>query len=69
MGSSAKKKKEKQKDFQVWDGKSAQLEPTDIEQKPKHKVGKDKAKPSNFTDTSFKSKSMSFSFIFLGLDS
>ncbi|PWY83541.1 hypothetical protein BO70DRAFT_335638 [Aspergillus heteromorphus CBS 117.55] len=40
MGSSAKKKKEKQKDFQ----------------KPKLRVGKAKAKPENFTDTSFKSK-------------
>lgn len=30
---------------------------TDIDaQKPKYKVGKDKAKSSNFTDTSFKSK-------------
>ncbi|KAL1956374.1 hypothetical protein VTO42DRAFT_7357 [Malbranchea cinnamomea] len=42
MGSSAKKKKEKKKDFQ----------------KPKLKVGKAKPKPSNFTDTSFKSKSI-----------
>ncbi|KAG5958487.1 hypothetical protein E4U57_001300 [Claviceps arundinis] len=42
MGSSTKKKKEKQKDFQ----------------KPKYKVGKTKAKASNFTDTSFKSKSI-----------
>lgn len=40
MGSSTKKKKEKKKDFQ----------------KPKLKVGKAKAKPANFTDTSFKSK-------------
>ncbi|KAL2819984.1 Rix1 complex component [Aspergillus granulosus] len=42
MGASAKRKKEKQKDFQ----------------KPKLKVGKAKAKPENFTDTSFKSKSI-----------
>ncbi|KFG77496.1 hypothetical protein MANI_028598 [Metarhizium anisopliae] len=42
MGSSAKKKKEKQKDFQ----------------KPKYKVGKTKPKASNFTDTSFKSKAI-----------
>ncbi|CAK7217327.1 rRNA processing protein [Sporothrix bragantina] len=42
MGSSNRKKKEKQKDFQ----------------KPKLKVGKAKAKPSNFTDTSFKTKSI-----------
>ncbi|KAI9721300.1 MAG: hypothetical protein M1812_002462 [Candelaria pacifica] len=42
MGSSARKKKDKQKDFQ----------------KPKLKVGKAKSKPSNFTDTSFKSKSI-----------
>ncbi|KAJ5092636.1 Pre-rRNA-processing protein ipi1 [Penicillium alfredii] len=40
MGSSAKRKKEKQKDFQ----------------KPKLRVGKTKAKPDNFTDTSFRSK-------------
>ncbi|RAL10971.1 IPI1/TEX10 family protein [Aspergillus homomorphus CBS 101889] len=42
MGSSAKKKKEKQKDFQ----------------KAKLKVGKTKVKPDNFTDTSFKAKSI-----------
>ncbi|KAI5464483.1 Rix1 complex component [Mariannaea sp. PMI_226] len=42
MGSSNKKKKEKQKDFQ----------------KPKFKVGKAKPKASNFTDTSFKSKAI-----------
>ncbi|KAL2758567.1 hypothetical protein ACRALDRAFT_2133535 [Sodiomyces alcalophilus JCM 7366] len=42
MGSSSKKKKEKAKDFQ----------------KPKFKVGKAKAKPSNFTDTSFKAKAI-----------
>ncbi|KAG5923371.1 hypothetical protein E4U42_004976 [Claviceps africana] len=42
MGSSTRKKKEKQKDFQ----------------KPKYKVGKTKAKASNFTDTSFKSKAI-----------
>ncbi|RBQ68025.1 hypothetical protein FVER14953_02287 [Fusarium verticillioides] len=42
MGSSNKKKREKQKDFQ----------------KPKFKVGKDKPKASNFTDTSFKSKAI-----------
>ncbi|KAJ5179999.1 Pre-rRNA-processing protein ipi1 [Penicillium capsulatum] len=42
MGSSAKRKKEKQKDFQ----------------KPKLKVGKAKAKPENFTDTSFRSKAI-----------
>ncbi|CAM1501745.1 Fc.00g037290.m01.CDS01 [Cosmosporella sp. VM-42] len=42
MGSSTRKKKEKQKDFQ----------------KPKFKVGKEKPKASNFTDTSFKSKSI-----------
>lgn len=43
MGSSTKKKKEKKKDFQ----------------KPKLRVGKTKAKPANFTDTSFKSKGTS----------
>ncbi|KAK4124995.1 hypothetical protein N657DRAFT_643786 [Parathielavia appendiculata] len=42
MGSSTKKKKEKKKDFQ----------------KAKLKVGKAKAKAANFTDTSFKSKSI-----------
>ncbi|KAL6230493.1 Rix1 complex component [Aspergillus navahoensis] len=42
MGASTKRKKEKQKDFQ----------------KPKLKVGKTKAKPDNFTDTSFKSKTI-----------
>jgi pre-rRNA-processing protein IPI1 len=42
MGSSAKRKKEKQKDFQ----------------KPKLKVGKAKAKPENFTDTSFRAKAI-----------
>ncbi|KAI1300440.1 Rix1 complex component [Xylaria venustula] len=42
MGSSDKKKKEKKKDFQ----------------KPKLKVGKTKPKAANFTDTSFKSKSI-----------
>ncbi|POS88272.1 hypothetical protein EPUL_000892, partial [Erysiphe pulchra] len=40
MGSSARKKKEKAKDFK----------------KQKLRVGKTKAKPDNFTDTSFKSK-------------
>ena len=42
MGSSAKKKKEKQKDFQ----------------KPKLKVGKARPKNTNATDTSFTSKSI-----------
>ncbi|EFW16351.1 rRNA processing protein [Coccidioides posadasii str. Silveira] len=42
MGSSQKRKREKKKDFQ----------------KPKLKVGKEKPKASNFTDTSFKSKSI-----------
>ncbi|POR32553.1 Pre-rRNA-processing protein IPI1 [Tolypocladium paradoxum] len=42
MGSSAKKKAEKKKDFQ----------------KPKYKVGKTKPKASNFTDTSFKAKAI-----------
>lgn len=40
MGSSAKRKKEKKKDFQ----------------KVKLKVGKTKAKADNFTNTSFKAK-------------
>lgn len=43
MGTSAKRKKEKKKDFQ----------------KPKLKVGKAKPKAANFTDTSFQAKSMS----------
>lgn len=43
MAKSAKAKKEKKKDFQ----------------KPKLKVGKTKAKASNFTDTSFKARSIS----------
>ncbi|KFY44689.1 hypothetical protein V495_03308 [Pseudogymnoascus sp. VKM F-4514 (FW-929)] len=42
MGSSARKKAEKKKDFK----------------KPKLRVGKAKAKPDNFTDTSFKSRSI-----------
>jgi pre-rRNA-processing protein IPI1 len=42
MGSSTKKKKEKKKDFQ----------------KTKLKVGKTKAKPENFTDTSFRAKTI-----------
>lgn len=42
MGSSQRKKNEKKKDFQ----------------KTKFKVGKDKAKASNFTDTSFKSRAI-----------
>ncbi|CAL5869117.1 uncharacterized protein PFLUO_LOCUS3345 [Penicillium psychrofluorescens] len=42
MGNSTKRKKEKQKDFK----------------KPKLKVGKAKAKPDNFTDTSFRSKAV-----------
>lgn len=62
MGSSSKKRKEKQKDFQV----CLLLACTAYEasltaQKPKLKVGKAKAKPENFTDTSFQSKCMSFS--------
>ena len=40
MGSSSKRKKEKQKDFQ----------------KPKLKVGKTRPKADNFTDTSFKAR-------------
>ncbi|KAL8903001.1 MAG: hypothetical protein Q9171_007544 [Xanthocarpia ochracea] len=42
MGSSAKKKKDKKKDFQ----------------KPRLKVGKARPKPANFTDTSFRSKAI-----------
>jgi len=39
---------------------------TDCSQKPKLKVGKAKAKPENFTDTSFRSKGMLLG-IFTGL--
>lgn len=62
MGSSQKKKKEKQKDFKV----SNPVQPVGEfcglteDQKPKLKVGKTKAKPDNFTDTSFKSKGQYF---------
>ncbi|KAL8953037.1 MAG: hypothetical protein Q9222_001087 [Ikaeria aurantiellina] len=42
MGSSAKKRKDKKKDFQ----------------KPKLKVGKARPKPNNFTDTNFNSKAL-----------
>lgn len=61
MGSSAKRKKEKQKDFQVGYFFLALIRiviGSDISQKPKLKVGKTKAKPENFTDTSFRSKGM-----------
>ena len=57
MTSSAKKKKEKKKDFQVcllidkWTRFNAYCI-----QKAKLKVGKTKPKASNYTDTSFKSK-------------
>lgn len=58
MGSSAKKKKDKKKDFQVnLFGSSLQnFSLTFPSQKPKLRVGKTKAKADNFTDTSFKSK-------------
>lgn len=60
MGASAKRKKEKKKDFQV----SGLFSPFGLfevliredEQKPKLKVGKTRPKASNFTDTSFQSK-------------
>ncbi|OLN97267.1 Pre-rRNA-processing protein IPI1 [Colletotrichum chlorophyti] len=52
MGSSTRKKKEKAKDFA----------------KPKFKVGKAKAKPSNFTDTSFKAKSITMGQQSLGTE-
>jgi len=57
MGSSARKKAEKKKDFQVDPVPllNSSANP-DISQKPKYKVGKDKPKASNFTDTSFKAK-------------
>ena len=47
MGSSNRKKAEKKKDFA----------------KPKLKVGKAKAKPDSFTDTSFKSKGIYLSIL------
>jgi pre-rRNA-processing protein IPI1 len=58
MGASAKRKKEKQKDFQVRHSSIQENEQTILieSQKPKLKVGKAKAKPENFTDTSFKAK-------------
>lgn len=58
MGSSTRKKKEKAKDFQVC--RTIPLQSmavySQMLQKPKFKVGKTKAKASNFTDTSFKSR-------------
>jgi hypothetical protein len=64
MGSSAKKKKDKKKDFQVCLriidalGKSLLLFEASLTfvQKPKLRVGKTKPKADNFTDTSFASK-------------
>lgn len=59
MGSSAKKKKDKKKDFQVLMLKRFFLVVpflTVFLQKPKLRVGKARPKASNFTDTSFKSK-------------
>jgi pre-rRNA-processing protein IPI1 len=64
MGASAKRKKEKQKDFQVRRFLTQVIEQlilTEL-QKPKLKVGKAKAKPENFTDTSFKSKCTDLSY-------
>ena len=65
MGSSARKKKEKKKDFQVSCLRSRILivqervsDPVPA-QKTKLKVGKAKPKSDNFTDTSFKAKGMS----------
>ncbi|WYZ39158.1 hypothetical protein EsH8_III_001072 [Colletotrichum jinshuiense] len=52
MGSSMRKKKEKAKDFA----------------KPKFKVGKAKVKPANFTDTSFKAKSITMGQQSLGIE-
>lgn len=61
MGSSAKKKAEKKKDFQVLFSHMLWLSECHLltsYQKPKYKVGKAKPKASNFTDTSFRSKGM-----------
>ena len=57
MGSSSRKKKEKKKDFQVSRCflSFVFIVLTQFE-KPKLRVGKTKARPDNFTDTSFKSK-------------
>ncbi|CAD6503643.1 BgTH12-03302 [Blumeria graminis f. sp. triticale] len=52
MGSSMRKKKEKAQDFK----------------KPKLRVGKAKAKPDNFTDTSFKSKYFSVRYAVQGVN-
>lgn len=57
MGSSAKKEKEKKKDFQVSHASCLHQSITNSAQKTKLKVGKTKAKPDNFTDTSFRAKS------------
>ena len=59
MGSSAKKKKDKKKDFQAITSTKTVLHDRWLIvflQKPKLKVGKARPKASNFTDTSFKSK-------------
>lgn len=59
MGSSAKRKKEKQKDFHVSTKCTSVFYTLSLQpQKPKLKVGKAKAKPENFTDTSFRSKGL-----------
>jgi pre-rRNA-processing protein IPI1 len=59
MGSSAKKKREKKKDFQVL-GKFGNRSTPRLRalQKAKLKVGKTKPKAANHTDTSFRSKGM-----------
>lgn len=59
MTASAKKKKDKKKDFQVRyliasDQRSTML--TNISQKPKLRVGKTAPKAANSTSTSFKAK-------------
>ena len=57
MGSSTRKKKEKKKDFQASTRpRGESLFVANLLQKAKLKVGKAKAKPDNFTDTSFKAK-------------
>lgn len=59
MGSSMRKKREKKRDFNVRYRKSFQSQEhklIDASWKAKLKVGREKAKAANFTDTSFKSK-------------
>ena len=56
MGSSAKKKREKKKDFQVFGFSNRPTPRLRALQKAKLKVGKTKPKATNHTETSFRSK-------------